>query len=166
MKVLTPDVIQGFSSSLLQKDFDGAVASPPCHYEWWSLFCDKHPQVAISAPRGHAKSTACTLTYLLACVLFREREYVLLVSDTVSQSSQFLSDVKRQLTDNDKIRQLFQIKEFSKDTEDDVIVMCEDGHSFRITAKGSEQKLRGLKWNNKRPDLILCDDLRKSKNVM
>lgn len=164
--MITADVIAGFSSSLLQKSFDQAVESPSCHFEWWSLFCSSHKQVAIAAPRGHAKSTACTLTYLLACLVFREREYALLISDTVSQASQFLADVKKELMDNEKLRQLFKIKEFTKDTEDDVICVCEDGHTFRITARGSEQKLRGLKWNNKRPDLIVCDDLENDEIVM
>jgi rhodanese-related sulfurtransferase len=76
----------------------------------------------------------------------------------VSQAAQFLSDIKATLAENEQIRNLFKIKEFVKDTEDDIIVMCEDGHMFRIQAKGAEQKLRGLKWNNKRPDLIVCDD--------
>lgn len=164
--MLSADTIAGFSASLLQKGFDQAVDSPPCHFEWWNIFCSSHKQVAISAPRGHAKSTACTLTYLLANLVFRERDYALLISDTVSQASQFLADIKRELIDNEKLKSLFKIKEFTKDTEDDVIVLCEDGHMFRITARGSEQKLRGLKWNNKRPDLIVCDDLENDEIVM
>lgn len=164
--MLTAEVIQGFSASLLQSRFDGAVESPECHREWWSLFTSKYSQVAVSAPRGHAKSTACTLTYLLAAMVFRERSYALLISDTVSQASQFLNDIKQELLGNEKLASLFGIKEFTKDTEDDVIVLCEDGHQFRITARGSEQKLRGLKWNNKRPDLIVCDDLENDEIVM
>lgn len=163
---LTADTIKGFSQSMLQKNFDAASVSPECHYEWWKLFCSKHPQVAISAPRNHAKSTALTYSYTLACVLFRERSYVLIVSDTVSQASQFLSDIKTTLAENEQIRSLFKVKDFLKDTEDDIIVQCEDGHSFRIQAKGAEQKLRGLKWNNKRPDLIVCDDLENDEIVM
>lgn len=164
--MLSAEVIQGFSASLLQRNFDQAVESPSCHIEWWQAFCSNKAQVAISAPRAHAKSTACTLTYLLACLVFREREYALLISDTVSQASQFLADVKKELLGNEKLANLFGIKEFVKDTEDDVIVRCEDGHLFRITARGSEQKLRGLKWNNKRPDLIVCDDLENDEIVM
>jgi len=164
--MLTADVIAGFSSSLLQKNFDGAVESPACHYEWWTMFCSNNPQIAIAAPRRHAKSTACTLTYLLACMVFRERSYALLISDTVSQASQFLADIKKELADNERLRILFKIKEFTKDTEDDVIVLCEDGYLFRITARGAEQKLRGLKWNNKRPDLIMGDDLENDEMVM
>src|SRR6266478_181723 len=157
--MLTADVVQGFGSSLLQKNFDGAVESPPCHFEWWQLCCSKDPFVAIAAPRGHAKSTAITFTYTLAAVLFRERSYVIIVSDTVSQSVQFLGDIKKELLDNEHIRSLFKVKELVKDSEDDFICLCEDGHMFRMQAKGSEQKVRGLKWNSKRPDLIVCDDL-------
>jgi predicted phage terminase large subunit-like protein len=164
--MLTADVMRGFTSSLLQKNFDGAVESPECHTEWWELCCGPDPKVAIAAPRRHAKSTIITHSYTLACVLFREREYVILVSDTVSQAVQFLGDIKKELLDNDELRDLFKIKEFLKDSEDDLIVGCEDGHMFRIQAKGSEQKVRGLKWNNKRPDLIMCDDLENDEIVM
>jgi hypothetical protein len=165
--MLTADTILGFSQSLLQKNFDGAVESPECHYEWWKLCTERgSPLVAIAAPRNHAKSTAISFAYTLACVLFRERQYVLLVSDTVTQAVQFLGDIKRELYDNEQIRTLFKIQEFIKDADDDIIVMCEDGHKFRIQAKGSEQKVRGLKWNNKRPDLIVCDDLENDEIVM
>jgi len=47
-----------------------------------------------------------------------------------------------------------------------MICLCDDGHTFRITAKGAEQKIRGLKWNNKRPDLIICDDLENDEIVL
>lgn len=166
--MLTADVIKGFSSSMLQKTFDAPVQSPECHYDWWTLFCDKHPLVAIAAPRGHAKTTALSHTYTLAAVLFREREYVLIVSDTITQAVQFLGDIKKELLENEQLRALFKIKGLvpGYDREDDFVIVCEDGHMFRISAKGSEQKVRGLKWNNKRPDLIVCDDLENDEIVM
>lgn len=49
---LTAETIKGFSQSLLQKNFDAASESPPCHMEWWELFCSRHAQVAVSAPRN------------------------------------------------------------------------------------------------------------------
>lgn len=164
--MLTADVIEGFSASLLQKNFDGAVKSPACHKEWWELFCSPNPQVAIAAPRRHAKTTAVTQTCALAAVLFRERDYVLIVSDTITQAIQFLGDIKGELLENEQLRNLFKIKGFIKETEDDFICICEDGHKFRMSAKGAEQKLRGLKWDQKRPDLILCDDLENDEIVM
>ena len=163
---LTAEIVAGFSASLLQNNYDTATDSPPCHMEWWELCTSDATKVAIAAPRRHAKSTAITLAYVLACVLFRDRRYVLVVSDTITQATQFLGDIKKELLDNEKIRDLFKISEFTKDTEDDVIVRCLDGHEFRISAKGSEQKMRGLKWNNKRPDLILGDDLENDEIVL
>jgi predicted phage terminase large subunit-like protein len=163
---LTADIISGFSGSLLQNSFDGPVESPECHREWWTYCTSDNPKVAIAAPRRHAKSTAVTLSYVLASVLFRDRSYVLIISDTITQATQFLNDIKQQLYDNDKIKTLFNIGSFDKDTEDDIIVNFTDGQQFRISAKGSEQKMRGLKWNNKRPDLIVGDDLENDEIVL
>lgn len=163
---LTASTVAGFSASLLQKNYDGAVNSPPCHLDWWELCTSKATKVAIAAPRRHAKSTAITLAYILACVLFRNRRYVLVVSDTITQATQFLGSINNELADNDRLRDLFKIKGFIKDTEDDIIVECLDGHTFRISAKGAEQKMRGLIWNNRRPDLIIGDDLENDEIVL
>lgn len=114
----------------------------------------------------HAKSTALTFGWTMAQMCFRERSYAIIVSDTVAQAVQFLGDMKKEFMDNEQLRSLFKIKELVKDSEDDFIVLCEDGHMFRMQAKGSEQKVRGLKWNNKRPDLIVCDDLENDEIVL
>jgi hypothetical protein len=42
----------------------------------------------------------------------------------------------------------------------------DDGHQFRIMALGSEQKVRGLLWNGRRPNLIVGDDLENDEIVM
>lgn len=164
--MLTADVIAGFSASLLQKNFDGAVVSPDCHREWWELFCMPFPQVAIAAPRAHAKSTAITHTATLASLLFRDRQYCLIVSDTITQAEQFVQDIYSELLNNEELRSLFKIVSFPKDSVGDFICRLEDGHEFRVTAKGAEQKMRGLKWDNRRPDLIVIDDLENDEIVL
>jgi len=167
MSILTAGVIEGFCNATLRKNFDNPSPIPNFHRELWELCCTRSRYVAIAAPRGHAKSTAITHTYTLAACLFRERDYVLIVSDTVTQSIQFLADIKKEIADNEDLQDLFGIKlPFEKDTEDDVIVECEDGHRFRIQAKGAEQKLRGLKWSNKRPNLVVVDDLENDEAVL
>jgi len=166
MSKLNAEVMEGFVNSVLRKNFDKPAATPEFHKEIWNLVTSNSKQVAIAAPRYHAKSTAVTHAYTLASVLFRESRYVLIVSDTVTQAVQFLGDIKKELLDNDDLRSLFGIKGFAKDTEDDLIVEMEDNHTFRIQAKGSEQKLRGLKWANLRPDLIIGDDMENDEIVM
>jgi len=170
---LTSEIIQGFVGSVLSSRFDGQAATPEFHKECWELCCSKEKFVAIAAPRGHAKSTAVTLGYGLATLLFRERKFMLLVSDTEAQASLFLGTFKQELQDNQELIELFGLKkndkglvQFVKDTETDIIVECSDGHRFRIIAKGAEQKLRGLIWNGSRPDIIMCDDMENDELVM
>ena len=166
MSRLNAEVMEGFVNSVLRKNFDKPAPTPQFHKEMWELVTSNNKQVAIAAPRYHAKSTAVTHAYTLASVLFRESRYVLIVSDTVSQAIQFLGDIKKELLDNDDLRSLFSVSSFPKDTEDDLIVEMDDGYTFRIQAKGSEQKLRGLKWANLRPDLIIGDDMENDEIVM
>jgi predicted phage terminase large subunit-like protein len=171
--LLTADVIQGFVGALLAKRFDGSVPSPECHREWWELCASGHTYVAIAAPRNHAKSTAITFAYTLAATLFRQRKFILIVSDTEAQACGFLGLIKQELADNQDIIKLFGLKlnekgqvAFFKEAEGDLVVEFADGEKFRIIAKGSEQKLRGLLWNGLRPDLIICDDMENDEIVM
>ncbi len=170
---LTADIVAGLVGSVLAKRFDGATASPAFHHELWGYACSPHKYVAIAAPRGHAKSTAGTLAYGLAELLFRSSRFALIVSDTEAQAAMFLGAMKTELSDNEDLIELFGIKKnekgevrFIKDTETDIIVEFSDGHTFRVMAKGAEQKLRGLNWNGTRPDLILIDDLENDELVM
>lgn len=172
MKV-TREMIQGLVGSCLISGFDGSLKTPAFHEEVWDLCTSHHKFVAIAAPRGHAKSTAVTLSYGLATLLFREREFMLVVSDTESQACLFLGQIKQTLQENNDLIDLFGIKrndegivKFIKESESDIIVEFTDGHKFRIIAKGAEQKLRGLLWSGKRPDIIICDDLENDEIVM
>lgn len=171
--MLTKDVLKGFVGSVLINRFDGATAIPQMHEEWWELCCSPHRYVAIAAPRAHAKSTAITFSYTLANILFRERQFVLIVSDTETQAVLFLGAIKQELQDNKDLIALFDLQTndkgqviFEKESESDLILSFKDGHKFRIIAKGAEQKLRGLLWNGKRPDLIILDDLENDEIVL
>lgn len=165
-KSLTSDLIFGFAGSLLSPRFDEPAPTPDCHREWWDLCCSKHKYVAIAAPRGHAKSTAITKAYVLASVLFRINDYVIIVSDTYRQAVTFLGEIKRELNSNDDLTTLFGVKKFLTDREDEIVIELSDKASFKIMAMGSEQGIRGIIWNGKRPNLIVGDDLENDEIVM
>jgi predicted phage terminase large subunit-like protein len=163
---LTSALIEGFVGSVLASSFDQPAPTPQFHRDLWELCCSDKPLVAVAAPRGHAKSTAVSLSYVLAAALFRNRTFILMISDTEGQAKEFLGDIKKELQSNETLIELFGVKKFIKDTETDIIVQMEDGYKFRIIAKGSEQKVRGMKWNHLRPDLIVCDDIENDEIVM
>jgi predicted phage terminase large subunit-like protein len=164
--LITAKHVLGVSVGLLAAKYDNPKRVPRFHEEMWELFVSKAPKCAVAAPRGHAKSTAITHAYLLSMMLFRAKKFCLLVSDTEGQAVEFLGDIKAELEDNEDLRKTFGIRKLLKATETNVICIFNDGEKFRIQAKGSEQKVRGIKWNGKRPDLIVCDDLENDEIVM
>ena len=164
--VFNAKLIEAFGGAYLSPMYDDAQPTAPFHRECWSLYASKNtPNVAVAAPRGHAKSTALTHTFGLAAALFRFESHILVVSATEDLSMAHLGDMSKELHDNDELREDFGIKEFLVDSKSEMVVRCTDGHEFRIVARGAGQKLRGMKWNGRRPGLILCDDMEEDEQV-
>lgn len=163
---LDSSIIYGFVRSCLVKDFDGSLDTPQFHHELWDLFCSKNTYVAVAAPRSHAKSTAGTISYGLATILFRNRRHLLIVSNTEEQASAFLQEMRSIMVDNEQVKSLFKLTiddkgetKFITDSVTELVGSFQDGTEFRILAKGSGQRLRGMLWKGTRPDLIICDDV-------
>lgn len=159
-------VVEGFVKAFLLHRYDDPKPIPQFHRDLWDLCCLPDRYVAIAAPRGFAKSTTVTHAYLLAKLLFRESRYALIVSDTESQAAQFLGELRNDFSANEEVIKTFGVKKLLRDSETDAIVRFDDGAECRIMAKGSEQKVRGLKWKGMRPDLIIGDDLENDEIVM
>lgn len=165
MTALTAELIEAFSGIYLSPKYDQAQPTPPFHRECWARYCSAHPACATAAPRNHAKSTSLTHDFGLASVCFRTDDYVILVGSTEEMAIEHLGEIRNELSDNDDLRRDFKIKELITDQRTDIIVLCTDGYQFRILARGAEQKIRGRKWNGKRPGLIICDDLEDDEAV-
>ncbi len=166
MERLNAHTMMGFVQSLLAQRYDEPCPIPACHIEWWGRVCSDHRLVSIAAPRDHAKTTALTQSYGIAKVMFRESDFVFIVSDTEEQAAEFVVGIANAIKDNDELQALFEFSHFEKDTETDIIGVFKDGAKFRFVARGVGQKVRGFKWGEKRPNLILIDDLENDKNVL
>ena len=164
MSKVTAKLVEGFLNGFMMPDLDCPAATPQFHRDMWELVCSDNKRVAIAAPRGHAKTTAVTMAYILANVMFKERDFVLLVSNTWDISTKFLGIMKEALYSNNDLKKNFGPFTFDKDTQDEIIVSSPYG-KFCIMARGSEQNVRGLQWMNKRPNLIVCDDLESDELV-
>lgn len=165
MSMVTPKVVDGLTQGFLMARYDSPVKIPDFHWTMWEACCSPNKYVAMAAPRGHAKSSSITHAYTLAMILLKARDFALIVSDTETQAIEFLNDIRIELTENEGLRETFGVRKLVKDTETNIIVRFSDGESARILAKGSEQKVRGLKWKGKRPNLIVGDDLENDESV-
>ena len=163
--VLNADIVESFAGLFLSPMYDNPQPTPDLHRECWGLYCSDAPRAAVAAPREHAKSTALTHDYSLAVSLFREQDFIIIVSNTEKLAVEHLSEIAKVFRDNDEVRQQFGVESLPTDNNTDIIVQFTDGHQCRFLAKGSGQKMRGLKWNGKRPGLIICDDLEDDSEV-
>lgn len=162
---LTPDILEGFAGGYLSPLYDDPQPTPDFHRDCWELYCSDATYASVAAPRGHAKSTALTHAYGIAMVCFRVTDYVLLVSATEDLAIGHLEDIAKQFRENDDLKEDFGIIKLLVDAKTEVVIKFEDGREAKLIAKGSGQKLRGLKWHGKRPGLILGDDLEEDEQV-
>jgi len=157
-------LIEGFVEAFLLGDFDQPKPCPEFHRDLWELLTSDASHVAVAAPRGHAKSTAGTLAFTLACLLFGSDDFVLLVSATERLASSHLANIARVLSENDDLRAEFGV-ELIKSNETELTARI-GKREFHVLGKGAEQAVRGCLWNFKRPSLIILDDVESDEAVM
>lgn len=130
---------------------------------------------AFAAPRGHAKSTTIDFTYALWSTCYIKHHFGVIISDTVTQSIEFVNALKDEIENNIIIAWLFgsvdidlvakteEIDEWEDDwqteaiSDDNITVQSLKGSDWRdgdfVTstgvrwvAKGAGMKIRGLRW--------------------
>ncbi|MBR4880199.1 MAG: phage terminase large subunit [Clostridia bacterium] len=173
MKEQCTSDVRLFGSHYLSHYF--TLRSPPFHRELGKLWLkyiqkstnfdksltSKGSRLAIAAPRGHAKSTVMSLQNVLHAALYGYKKYILLISDTESQAVSFLDCIKCELEDNEKIIEDFgnQKGKVWKSSSITLVNGC------KIEALGSGQKIRGRRNGERRPDLIILDDIENDEDV-
>lgn len=162
---LTGALIEAFAGTFLSARYDNPMPTPPFHREVWDLYASDVVSAGAVAPRDHAKSTSFTFDYILAEMCWRTSDYCILIGSTEEKAAEQLSNISEELQENVDLREEFGIREFETCQKTEIIVVCEDGHRFRILARGAEQKIRGAMWKGKRPNLIVADDMEDDEQV-
>jgi phage terminase large subunit-like protein len=140
---------------------------PNFHKEFYEfLFADGNG--AMAAPRGHAKSSVTGIIFLIYCVVNKLEKYIVYVSQNHSKTVQFLDPVRNEFKENKLLRFVYgdltpspARDDDGKDRED-----CFDTKGCRVEAVSFEKNLRGFKWKNIRPTLIIGDDIEDDMRVL
>lgn len=128
--------------------------SPPFHKEVMKMYLTKK-RVGVAAPRGHAKSTLTSFIYVLWSLLFQKKKNVVIISASEDMAKRFLRRIREELQYNKRILWLFGNMMTDKWSETELRL----ANGTVVHAKGRGAQLRGLIDGNRRPDLIICDDL-------
>lgn len=135
--------------------------TPDFHREIYRMYEDESKKrVALGAPRGHSKSTITDLVYLAWAIIHKKAHFVLLVSDTYSQATLFLEALKAEFESNERLRAFYGDLTSDNWSEGEII-----SGGVMVKAIGAGMKVRGLKFREYRPELILVDDLENDELV-
>ena len=130
-------------------------------WTWLLSFIHKarsFPQLALGLPRGFAKTTLMKI-FIIYCILFTKRKFILIISASSSLAENILADVVDML-EEENIKKVFG--DWKLGIEKDTQKLKKFGFRGRniiIAAIGAETSLRGLNIKNTRPDVMLFDDI-------
>jgi phage terminase large subunit-like protein len=121
--------------------------------------------LVIVAFRGSGKSTIISLSYVLWSILgIKSKKYPVIISQTQQQAKQILSNIKSEFENNQLLKDDFgPFYEESDIWRSDTLIL--NKYEARITALSTGENIRGLRHNQYRPDLIICDDVEASESV-
>jgi predicted phage terminase large subunit-like protein len=117
----------------------------------------------VLGPRGGAKSTIGSLCYVLRAALEGWEPYIWIISDTSSQAQQHLENVKAELENNVRLAEAYPnaTSDPTHWTQGSIIL----SNGVKIECFGTGQKVRGRRFNEHRPTLIVCDDIENDAHI-
>lgn len=166
------------SDTFVVKDSNTNRQLAPVHYEMWDMandlfVYDKYDKACALEPRGTAKTTIFDMAAGVYLHCYIKSMFTLLGAKTDDDATQFLSSIKKQFNENQKI-----IKCFGK-LIDQKSVNHITGERYKINANeveftngtyirvvGSGTSVRGANWNGIRPTVVIGDDFQDKKNIL
>jgi hypothetical protein len=121
--------------------------------------------VVVMAFRGSGKSTIMNLSYTLWSILGKQRKkFVVIISNTPNQARNQFQNIRDELRYNTLLANdlgPFEVDETGWGLSSLVLTKL----NARITFASRDQAIRGIRFWQHRPDLIICDDLEDSTSV-
>lgn len=117
---------------------------------------------ADAAPRGHAKTTIGGQVELIYRVVNNLNHFTLVVSDTYGQAKEIVDGARGEFETNDLLIWLYGDLRTDWHWTSGAFTTAND---VRVLARGSNMKVRGLKYKHWRPDFVLIDDLENDELV-
>lgn len=113
----------------------------------------------VVAFRGSGKSTMVTTAYPIWAILGKQqKKFCVIFCQTKAQAKQHMMNIRTELEGNDVLkRDLGPFREESDEWGSFSLVF--NKHGARITVASTDQSIRGIRHNEHRPDLIICDDV-------
>lgn len=165
----TQEVITAARESL---DFLAALAMPTIFafgfppvfqsvWQWlltYTLKTRDFSQLALGLPRGFGKTTLIKI-YVLYCILFTQKKFILIISSTATLAENIVADVVDMLNEPN-VQKVFGDWRLGleKDTQQ-IKKFGFRGRNIILAGLGAGTSLRGLNIKNQRPDVMIFEDI-------
>jgi hypothetical protein len=145
--------------------YANAYPTAPFQLEMFDLTEKREVKMCVFvAFRDSAKSTICTTSFPLWSILTERAKFVIIAGNTRSQARQHLANIKEEVENNDLLKN--DLGPFKSQTDEwGAYSLVFPKYGAKIIAVSSEQSVRGLRYKNHRPDLIVADDLEDANSV-
>lgn len=115
-------------------------------------------QLALGLPRGFGKTMLMKL-FLLYCILFTNKKFILIICENSQKAINILSDVTDML-EEPNIKRVFGDWKLGIETDTQALKKFGfRGRNIIIMAAGAGTGIRGITLKNERPDIMLFDDI-------
>lgn len=131
--------------------------------KYWALLkpTERLAGVLFIEPREHGKTVRWSFAYPLWRVLTGRSRYVLLIGSSQTAAQENLINIRTELEENELLAEDFG--DLRGDRWSDARIELRNGTC--IQAKGSGASMRGTRYRQYRPDLIILDDILKDDAV-
>ena len=139
------------------------LPSPAFHYEWSNILLNGLDSFAVQAFRECGKSTIVLRSFPLYCLTFPDDrlDYIGIIKANADLASAKLKEISREYHSNEAIsaNRIETIEDSAKALM--VRVMDSQGkpRQVRIEAYGKSSAIRGMLYGDKRPRIIIIDDM-------
>ena len=139
-----------------------SIAPSPLHYRLSDALVGSRDSTVIAFPREFGKSTYVWDVFSNHNVLHRQYRYIVYIAATSKIAEKQFYSLKGSIKTHPLLKTGIEI---TRDTKDEFFYEAA-GEKFFITCHGAHQQLRGARFDQYRPDLIIIDDIEKSDEVM
>lgn len=129
-------------------------------WQWLLSYVHKHrdfSKLALGLPRGFGKTTLIKI-YILYCILFTKKKFILVISSTSTLAENILADVIDMLNEPN-IQKIFG--DWRLGIEKDTLGLKKFGFRGRniiLAGIGAGTSLRGMNLKHERPDVMIFED--------
>lgn len=137
-------------------------ANAEIHYRLADKYFSIDKQILIEAFRGSAKSTMMEWLVIYTAALgelpgFGKVNFLAFIGDSAENGARnFLRNIVSKIDQSEFLRQLIIVK---RKTDSEMELANKDGAELDIKSYGANVNIRGVRYKNKRPDIVVLDDI-------